>query len=77
METATTAEVAQRVRRDIERISNVAAVARESGIAYVTLQRRLVDGNFKVSELIAIATTLRSDPRDYIAPRAERRSSAA
>lgn len=76
METATTAEVAKRVRQDIERISNVSAVARESGIAYVTLQRRLMDGNFKLSELIAVGNTLRTDPREYLRPTVEHSSAA-
>lgn len=63
--TTATKQVARRVQADIERISNVAAVSRATGISMTTLRRRLVDGNFTAGQLIEIADALRSEPSDY------------
>lgn len=68
--------VAQAVRRDIDRISTVNKVADATGISYTTLNRRLTTGDFKVTELIAIAQFLRSDPADYFRDAEHSRSAA-
>jgi DNA-binding Xre family transcriptional regulator len=63
------AAVAETVSRAIEAAGfNPSTLSEATGISRMTLTRRLVAGNFTVSELAAIARALHTTPDDLIKP---------
>lgn len=65
--TTVPAEVAARVRADIERLSTITTVAKNTGITVQTLRRHLMyrPDQLTVAELCTIGALLRTDPREY------------
>lgn len=67
MTTADMAEVAERITADIDRLSNIEAVARAAGFTGPTLRRHLKTrpDQLTLAEIYGIAAVLRSDPTRY------------
>lgn len=72
--TTVPAEVAARVRADIERISTITTVAKSTGITVPTLRRHLLyrPDQLTVAELCTIGALLRTDPREYFSGEVEK-----